>query len=150
MTGIRVLGIRVLGIRVLGIRVLGDIITPFTPDLSQSIILTPPPPLPQALFRPMSMMIPDYALVAEVMLFSEGFNDAKNLSKKMVQLYKLASEQLSQQVCGLPLPPPFPPLPLSLPPSRHIILPMLIPPFCTVPTHCPSFLPSPLTPSGPL
>ncbi len=47
----------------------------------------------------MSMMIPDYALVAEVMLFSEGFEDAKNLSRKMVQLYKLASEQLSQQVC---------------------------------------------------
>ena len=46
----------------------------------------------------MSMMIPDYALVAEVMLFSEGFNDAKNLSRKMVKLYKLASEQLSQQV----------------------------------------------------
>ena len=46
----------------------------------------------------MSMMIPDYALVAEVMLYSEGFNDAKALSKKMVQLYKLASEQLSQQV----------------------------------------------------
>ena len=44
------------------------------------------------------MMIPDYTLVAEVMLFSEGFNDAKSLSKKMVQLYKLASEQLSQQV----------------------------------------------------
>lgn len=43
------------------------------------------------------MMIPDYALVAEVMLFSEGFGDAKNLSRKMVQLYKLASEQLSQQ-----------------------------------------------------
>lgn len=52
----------------------------------------------QALFRPVCMMIPDYALVAEVMLFSEGFNDAKSLSKKMVQLYKLASEQLSQQV----------------------------------------------------
>ena len=31
------------------------------------------------------------------MLFSEGFGDAKNLSRKMVQLYKLASEQLSQQ-----------------------------------------------------
>ena len=51
----------------------------------------------KALFRPMSMMIPDYALVAEVMLFSEGFNDAKNLSRKMVKLYKLSSEQLSQQ-----------------------------------------------------
>jgi len=46
----------------------------------------------------MAMMIPDYALVAEVMLFSEGFEDAKSLSRKMVQLYKLASEQLSQQV----------------------------------------------------
>jgi dynein heavy chain len=42
-------------------------------------------------------MIPDYALVAEVMLFSEGFEDSKALSRKMVKLYKLASEQLSQQ-----------------------------------------------------
>jgi len=51
----------------------------------------------KALFRPMSMMIPDYALVAEVMLFSEGFEDSKTLSRKMVNLYKLSSEQLSQQ-----------------------------------------------------
>ncbi|WIA13579.1 hypothetical protein OEZ85_007146 [Tetradesmus obliquus] len=51
----------------------------------------------KALFRPCSMMIPDYALVAEVMLFSEGFEDSKALSRKMVKLYKLASEQLSQQ-----------------------------------------------------
>ena len=35
-----------------------------------------------------------------ILLCSEGFNDAKNLSRKMVQLYKLASEQLSQQVWG--------------------------------------------------
>ena len=47
----------------------------------------------------MAMMIPDYALVAEVMLFSEGFEDSKTLSRKMVKLYKLCSEQLSQQVC---------------------------------------------------
>ena len=46
----------------------------------------------------MAMMIPDYALVAEVMLFSEGFEESKRLSRKMVKLYKLASEQLSQQV----------------------------------------------------
>ena len=51
----------------------------------------------KALFRPMAMMIPDYALVAEVMLFAEGFETAKALSSKMVKLYKLSSEQLSQQ-----------------------------------------------------
>lgn len=35
--------------------------------------------------------------VAEVMLFSEGFEDSRTLSRKMVKLYKLSSEQLSQQ-----------------------------------------------------
>jgi dynein heavy chain len=50
----------------------------------------------KVLFRPVSMMIPSYGLIAEVMLFAEGFVDAKRLSAKMVKLYKLASEQLSQ------------------------------------------------------
>ena len=51
----------------------------------------------KVLFRPVSMMIPDYRLIAEIILFSEGFEDSKVLSNKMVQLYKLSSEQLSQQ-----------------------------------------------------
>ena len=44
------------------------------------------------------MMAPDYALVAEVMLFSEGFSGARRLAAKMTALYRVASEQLSRQV----------------------------------------------------
>jgi dynein heavy chain len=38
----------------------------------------------KVLFRPVAMMIPNYGLIAEIMLFAEGFGEAKQLSTKMV------------------------------------------------------------------
>uniref|UniRef100_A0A383W4S5 Dynein-1, subspecies f n=1 Tax=Tetradesmus obliquus TaxID=3088 RepID=A0A383W4S5_TETOB len=51
----------------------------------------------KALFRPVTMVVPDMEQICEIMLFSEGFDSAKVLAKKMTVLYKLAREQLSKQ-----------------------------------------------------
>jgi dynein heavy chain len=51
----------------------------------------------QVLFRPVVMMTPDYGLIAEVTLLSQGFSRAGWLARKMVRLYALAAQQLSAQ-----------------------------------------------------
>eukprot|EP00210_Caulerpa_lentillifera_P007994 g7633.t1 len=51
----------------------------------------------KALLRPISMMVPDFTLIAEIMMFSEGFSNAKTLAKKMISIMELSQQQLSQQ-----------------------------------------------------
>jgi len=46
----------------------------------------------KALFRPVSMIIPDYSMIAEILFLSDGFINAKILSTKLVQIFKLSSE----------------------------------------------------------
>eukprot|EP01156_Anaeramoeba_ignava_P005921 Anaeramoba_ignava/a347318_420.p1 GENE.a347318_420~~a347318_420.p1 ORF type:complete len:2859 (+),score=994.33 a347318_420:263-8839(+) len=51
----------------------------------------------KTLFRTISVVKPDRELIAQVMLFSQGFKTAEQLSGKVVPLFNLCADQLSQQ-----------------------------------------------------
>ncbi|XP_078609718.1 dynein beta chain, ciliary-like isoform X2 [Branchiostoma floridae x Branchiostoma japonicum] len=51
----------------------------------------------KSLFRPCAMVVPDFELIAEIMLVAEGFMDARLLARKFITLYSLCKELLSKQ-----------------------------------------------------
>ena len=51
----------------------------------------------KALFRPITVVVPDLELICENILMAEGFVNAKLLARKFVTLYSLCKSLLSQQ-----------------------------------------------------
>jgi dynein heavy chain len=50
----------------------------------------------KALFRPITVVVPDLELICENMLMAEGFTEAKPLAKKFTTLYLLCRDLLSK------------------------------------------------------
>ncbi|UJR33040.1 hypothetical protein I4U23_020499 [Adineta vaga] len=51
----------------------------------------------KSMFRSVSMVVPDSIYIAENFLFSEGFQNTRNLARKVYTLYQLSAQQLSKQ-----------------------------------------------------
>ena len=49
------------------------------------------------LFRPVAMSLPDFELIAETLLYAEGFRSATQLAKKIVTLFTLSKQLLTKQ-----------------------------------------------------
>lgn len=51
----------------------------------------------KSMFRAISMMVPDSKLIAEIMLFGEGFRETRVLANKVFVLFVLCKQKLSKQ-----------------------------------------------------
>jgi hypothetical protein len=83
---------------------LGERTVPLSDDMGIFVTMNPGyagrTELPQnlkQLFRGIAMISPDRELIAQVMLFSQGYKTAERLSSKIVPLFRLCAEQLSSQ-----------------------------------------------------
>lgn len=76
----------------------------FSPNVGVFITMNPGyagrtelPESVKVMFRPVVVALPDRVLICEVILFSQGFREARQLATKMDTLYKMAEDQLSKQ-----------------------------------------------------